>query len=938
MIRKLTAVITASVIMLASLAALPVAAAPDEVQQPSATTAKDKGGNYEEYLAAFENIAEKASDSATAEVNAEIKDTPVSVNISAPSAGLYRLGFTYMAVGEGTSDLVFGLKVDGDYPYSEATELELPRMWTLSDEKRVDGIGNEFSPEVLAYDDYATNYLIDTTGWSVDPYLVYLTAGDHSFEIIPGDGSFSLKSLTIAPAPEVEEYKAPADSGKNYKGKPIVIEGEDASLLSTYWLISRSDNSSASVHPASNTSNRINYIGGSTWKSAGEEIIWKVEVPEDGYYQVGFYYQQSVVINGNTYRMLTVDGKTPFKEAGEISFGYTTGWEDTTLSDGEGKPYLIWLEKGTHQLGLTATPGPISGVSLLLKDVVANLGDLYMQITKITGDTPDNYRDYVLFESLPEMEQAVTKGIADLQEASRQLKALGGEESSSYDSTIKAMEQVLTKMLENKYTAHRYVTDYYSKYCSLASVLNEMREMPLNIDRIVLASPDEIIDFEEAGFFRQFLFSTVKFFTSFVGDYNNISGIEAGEEHLTIWVNWGRDQAQILNFLIQSSFTEETGVPVDVKVVNATIVQAVLSGNEPDVILQQPRSEPVNLAIRGVLHDLTKFDDCDKVLSRFQDGAESPYRYKDGLYALPDTQTFFLMFYRTDIFDSLGMIPPKTWDEFISAAKLLARNNMDVWLPYTQITAVNQVNTGIGSLNLFSSLLLQNNLSLYTEDGRATTLTDTEVIKTFERWTDFYTKLKVPVTMSFDNRIRVGTCPLGIEQYTNYTTLKAAAPEIDGLWAVSEMPGTADANGNINHSTSGGGTGCCILKASENKDAAWDFLKWWTRDDIQLSYTNNLESVLGSTGRVAVSNVEAFEKMSWDNDMKQDIVKAWMNVEEIPEVPGSYYVTRSVDLSFWNVVNQNENPKDVLLKWGAEVDDEIERKWTQYENRGDIND
>ena len=184
----------------------------------------------------------------------------------------------------------------------------------------------------------------------------------------------------------------------------------------------------------------------------------------------------------------------------------------------------------------------------------------------------------------------------------------------------------------------------------------------------------------------------------------------------------------------------------------------------------------------------------------------------------------------------------------------------------------------------------------------------------------------------------MGTCPLGIEQYTNYTTLKAAAPEIDGLWAVSEMPGTADANGNINHSTSGGGTGCCILKASENKDADWDFLKWWTRDDIQLSYTNNLESVLGSTGRVAVSNVEAFEKMSWDNDMKQDIVKAWMNVEEIPEVPGSYYVTRSVDLSFWNVVNQNENPKDVLLKWGAEVDDEIERKWTQYENRGDIND
>ena len=398
-------------------------------------------------------------------------------------------------------------------------------------------------------------------------------------------------------------------------------------------------------------------------------------------------------------------------------------------------------------------------------------------------------------------------------------------------------------------------------------------------------------------------------------------------------MNWGRDQAHTLNFLIQSSFTEETGIPVDVKVVNATIVQAVLSGRQPDVILQQPRSEPVNLAIRDVLLDLSEFEDCDEVLKRFQEGAETPYRYKDGLYGLPDTQTFFLMFYRTDIFESMGLSVPETWDEFISTAKILARNNMDVWLPYTQITTVNQVNTGIGSLNIFSSLLFQNGLPLYAEDGKSTTLTDTETVKVFEKWTDFYTKLKVPVTMSFYNRFRVGTCPLGIEQYTNFTTLKAAASEIEGLWAVTEIPGTKNEDGKIDHSSSGGGTACCILKDTKNKENAWNFIKWWTRADTQLSYTNNLESVLGPTGRVAVSNMEAFSNMSWDSDMKSDIIAAWNNVKEIKEVPGSYYVSRAVDLSFWNVVNQNENPKNVLLKRGIEVDDEIERKWNQYENR-----
>ena len=872
----------------------------------------------------------------TAEVGKEVSaDTDsVKFDIEVQEAGEYNVGFSYKALDEGTSNLIFGLKLDGEYPFEAAQKLELPRMWKLDDEKRVDGLGNEFSPEVLASEENTFNYIIDNSGWSIDPYVFNLEKGVHSIEVIPIDGSFYIESLSASVVTETKKYSAPSSGSKNYTGKPVIVEGENADTLSTYWLIPRSDNTSASVTPVSDVTNKINYIGGANWKSAGEYISWTVSVPSDGYYKLGFSYRQSTVINGSTYRKLTIDGQLPFSEAEEISFAYCTDWEGVTFSDKSGEPYLIYLEKGDHEITLTATPGPVVEISMLLKETVSNLGSLYMQITKITGDTPDIYRDYTLFETIPDMEANVKKSLAELKKASALLGKLAGKEGSSYDSTVKAMEQVLTKMLENKYNAHRYVTDYYSKYCSLASVLNEMREMPLEIDRMIFAAPEKEMDYGHAGFFEQLLFAIKRFLLSFISDYNNISGVEEGKEHLTLWVNWGRDQAQVLNFLIQSSFTEETDIPVDVKVTNATIVQSVLSGNQPDVILQQPRSEPVNLAMRNVLLDLSEFPDCDEVLERFQDGAETPYRYKDGLYGLPDTQTFFLMFYRTDIFESMGLKVPETWEEFTATAKLLARNNMDVWLPYTQITTVNQVNTGIGSLNLFSSLLLQNGLDLYTKDGRATTLTDTEVIKVFEQWTDFYTKLKVPITMSFYNRFRVGTCPLGIEQYTNFTTLKAAAPEIEGLWAVTEIPGTMDANGNVDHSSSGGGTACCILKATNNKKAAWEFLKWWTRADTQISYTNNLESVLGPTGRVAVSNIEAFSKLSWDIEMKEDIISAWKNVKEIEEVPGSYYVSRAVDLSFWNVANQNENPKDVLLKWGLEVDQEIKRKWKQYENRG----
>jgi len=605
-----------------------------------------------------------------------------------------------------------------------------------------------------------------------------------------------------------------------------------------------------------------------------------------------------------------------------------------TFCDKNQNPYLVYLTEGEHKISLTVTSGPIYEVSMLLKDTVAELGDIYMDITMITGETVDNYRDYDLFDSIENLDGRINTCLESLNKASGLLSNIGNQGTSSYDSSIKSMAQILSKMLENKYTAHRYLNDYYSKYCSVASVLNEMRSMPLYLDRIYLVPQKAEADYNEAGFFTQLWFSVVKFIQSFSADYNTVSDAKSGDS-ITIWVNWGRDQAQVLNSLVQSSFTPKYGTNVEIEVVNATMVQAVLSGNPPDCILQHSRSEPVNLAMRGVLLDLERFDNLDEILNRFQKGAEKPYRYKGGLYALPDTQNFYLMFYRKDIFGNLGLTVPETWDEFITVTKVLARNNLQSWLHYTQITAANQIDMGVGSLNLFPSMLLQRGLNLYEDDYRSTTLDSSKVIKTFEYWTNFYTKLKIPVTLSFYNRFRTGTCPIGIEPYTTYTTLKAAAPEIEGLWSVAPIPGVKNADGTVSHISTGGGTGCAILKSTKNPEKAWDFITWWTDAETQYSYTQNVEASLGPTGRIAVSNIEAFNKMSWDSEMKSEILNAWSQVEEVPEVPGSYYASRSIDLSFWSVVNENRNPKDVLLEKSAEVNYEIERKWEQYENRAE---
>ena len=55
--------------------------------------------------------------------------------------------------------------------------------------------------------------------------------------------------------------------------------------------------------------------------------------------------------------------------------------------------------------------------------------------------------------------------------------------------------------------------------------------------------------------------------------------------------------------------------------------------------------------------------------------------------------------------------------------------------------------------------------------------------------------------------------------------------------------------------------------------------------------------------------------MSWEGDAFDSILAQWKNVKEIPEIPGSYYVSRSVDQAFWAVYNGEMTEKEAITEW-----------------------
>ena len=177
-------------------------------------------------------------------------------------------------------------------------------------------------------------------------------------------------------------------------------------------------------------------------------------------------------------------------------------------------------------------------------------------------------------------------------------------------------------------------------------------------------------------------------------------------------MNWGRDQTKALDSLIKESFTAEKGIKVDLKIVSNSLINGLLSGDYPDLQLHLSRTAPVDYGMRKALADLTQFEDYKEVLSRFQDGADTPYWHNGSLYAIPDTQSFFIMFYRTDVFEELGLEVPTNWDEFLECATTIQRYNMAVYVPYTQMASTTTVNAGIGSFSMYPTLMLQNGLDM----------------------------------------------------------------------------------------------------------------------------------------------------------------------------------------------------------------------------------
>lgn len=853
-------------------------------------------------------------------------DETVDYKFNVPSDSTYNIKLSYAALTDNKLKLNVGIKLDGDYPFEEAESLSFPTAWNNetndfdSDEK-----GNQLTPKQVMADSFFTYSAYDDTGVEIKPYEFFLSAGTHTVSVVANGVGFRLSSVTLSPAENeapYKEYIKNYDTDSKNDAEAVILQAEQSINKTSSALIPKSDTLNEQIKPADPKKIMLNYLGGTSWQTAGEQLSWTFNAEKDGLYKFAFHYKQSDIINRASYRHLMIDGKTPFSEARELKFDYTTSWKIYELGDGE-EPYLVWLKAGEHTLTLEATLGENTADYYHRLGVITdNLNSIYLNIIKITSTSPDLNRDYDLFRQIPDLEKELTENRDLLDALSNDIVANNGGDTNEISASLDNMILVIDKMLKSPFSSHQYITTFYSNFSSISTWLQDMKKVPLALDYAVVSPGDYSYD-DGTSFFSGIKFRFLRLLASFSSEYNTE---KTDENTITIWTGLGRDQANAIDTLIKQDFTPKTGVKVNLKIVAASLINGLLADDVPDVMLDMSRTQPVNYGVRNALYDLKEFDDYDGIMKRFQDGADIPYTYNGKTYAIPTSQTFNVMFYRTDILEKLNLSVPQTWSEFLDASVTIQRNNMEVYLPYASALAGN---AGIGSTGLSPTLMLQKGLSFYNEDCTATALNTPESISVFDNWIKMYTEYKIQKSADFYNRFRMGIMPLGIAPYSTYFNFVQMAPEIQGKYAMSLVPAD-DETGSRAVAVDGGA--CAIVKKTKNPDAAWEFLKWYTSTDVVVEYSRRVESIQGLVGRIQTSNVEALSKMDWNDEQISVINEQWKLAKEIPEVPGSYYLLRAVDQAYWSVINGKQNTKDAIAYWSASADAEIDRKYLEFAN------
>ena len=808
------------------------------------------------------------------------------------------MNFDYLSYDESILPISLELTVDGASPFYECRNMEFETTWKLNEEPSTDRYGNQVVTVPNKVIQWEKKYLMDSSYRHSDPLKLELKQGEHILELDIKEGNFLLGNITLEAPVATEKY---AGSEKAEGSEIIEIQGEayDTTNSSSIHAVAEYD---TSLDPYEVKDTVLNTLDSDSFNTAGQRVSYKFNVKKAGNYNFAMNYRQSEKTDFPVFTDVAIDGKIPNDAFRSYAVAYSTKYRTSTLEDSKGEKLSVYLEEGDHTISFTLSMDPICYIMETLDVVMSDVNDLSLEITKVAGNNADKYRDLKLSRYIPDLEDRLF-GYADrLTELEK--SAVKWSES---DSNVAVMSSVLIaaeqlRSLGNNpdeipYRIAELSTSVNSVNHHLATAIDNLIENGLAIDRIWVYQEGADLP-KKPGMFKSAWMGIQRFAASFTDQAYSANNTD--ENHLQVWVNRSSQYVQIMQKMIDEYFTPKTGIEVDISIMpdQNKLVLANSSGNAPDVATGINYTIPYEIGIRGALVDMAKYEDFKEAAANFEPGFFMTGSVGDGIYSMPETMNFWVLFYRTDVMEKLGLEVPQTMDDVIAMLPSLQMKGLNFYYPTAGMLLMR-------NFHGTTPLIVQNGGSLYNPTAaEGTALGNEETVNGFTKLTDLFTIYNLPVNVdNFYQHFRNGDMPIGIADYATYNMLTNAAPELAGSWEVSLIPGTVQADGSIDRSVCGCAESSVIFKSDSDREAkAWEFVKWWSSSEVQAEFGQTIQITYGSEYIWPTANMTAMAQLPLEAQVKQVIQETAKNVVDVARVPGTYLLEREISNTFNDIV------------------------------------
>lgn len=755
------------------------------------------------------------------------KGDSVTLTVSVEKAGLYGLSVDYYCLADKAVSHTVGVKINGEYPFSEARELVLSQLYGTEEWPfRKDSRGNEITPDTILRHEWQSRLLKSVRQGEQDALLFFLEEGENEILLTMEKSSILLGKVSVLSLPEAVDYDTYRSGLPDAEGGKALVSLEAERIwrkntTSTRPVATRD----VEVSPYLASRKLMSVVGGATWNQNGQTLYYEFDIDTPGWYSVALKYKQNEKANTVVRRTLTLDGELPFAEARGVAFESSNSWIVRDFGDEDGA-FRFYLEAGTHRLGLEADSTEMNPLMDVISAQIDKIADIAVEVKKVTGGSDDVNRDWEILTFIPELRDELNSLADNLEDVMEELIRLNlGDDGNSDISNLEIVISRLRKLADDPDELPNNLSSFSEGSSSvsqmLGTVLESIQKSPMTLDCIYIHQEDSELPKYKVGVLRK-VWEEVRYFADdlFSGE------AEKQEEYdmtIDVWVNRAVTYVNELQTMTDAYFTPETGIKVNFSLMKDEnkLILANTTNSQPDAALGLSIHLPYDLAIRGVLADLRQFEGFEETAGQFAPGALLTNVYEDGVYALPETQDFFVLYYRKDLLEALGIQIPDTWDEVLGILPVLQRYGMNFYIPLAS-------SSSFKTFSATTPFFLQYGGAIYEEDGMTVAVNNENGLAAMKFMTDLFTIYGLPTEVAdFYQSFRNGTIPIGVAPFSTYLKLEAAAAELAGKWDIAVMPGMRNADGVVERWATGGGTTGAIFSKSEKQEATWEFFKWW---------------------------------------------------------------------------------------------------------------